>query len=115
MNVELETAGDVEALDGRSADEVAALVSEALANAARHAGATRIRGAVAVEAGAVRIDVTDDGRGFPFHGRYELAQLVADGHAPWSLRERVTALGGELAIESSPRGARVEILLPRAS
>jgi signal transduction histidine kinase len=86
-----------------------ALVAEALTNAARHAGATRIRGAVAVEETAVRIDVADDGRGFPMHGRLD------SGHAPWSLRERVTALGGELAIESSPRGARVEIRLPGAS
>jgi signal transduction histidine kinase len=63
----------------------------------------------------VRINVADDGRGFPFHGRYALPRLVAEGHAPWSLTERVTALGGELAIESSPRGARIEIRLPGAS
>jgi len=104
--VELETSGDLDALDVRRADDVVALVSEALANAARHAGATRIRGAVAVEEGRVRVDVVDDGRGFPVHGRLD------SGQAPWSLRERVTALGGELAIESSPRGARVEIRLP---
>lgn len=107
--VELNTSGDVDALDVRRTDDVVALVAEALTNAARHAGATRIRGAVAVENTEVRIDVADDGRGFPIHGRLDSAQ------APWSLRERVTALGGELAIESSPRGARVAMRLPRAS
>ena len=107
--VELELSGDLDALDVRRADDVVALVAEALTNAARHSGASRIRGAVAVEDGAVRIDVVDDGHGFPIHGRLD------SSHAPWSLKERVTALGGELAIESSPRGARVAIRLPEAS
>jgi signal transduction histidine kinase len=107
--VELDLSGDIDALDVRRADDVVALVAEALTNAARHSGASRIRGAVAVEDGAVRIDVVDDGHGFPIHGRLD------SSHAPWSLKERVTALGGELAIESSPRGARVAIRLPEAS
>ena len=107
--VELDLSGDVDALDVRRTDDVVALVAEALTNAARHAGATRIRGAVAVKDGSVCVDVVDDGRGFPIHGRLD------SDHAPWSLRERVTALGGELAIESSPGGARVEIRLPGAS
>ncbi|HJQ39735.1 MAG TPA: ATP-binding protein [Thermoanaerobaculia bacterium] len=104
--VQLETSGDVDALDMRRADDVAALVTEALTNAARHAGAKCIRATVAVEDSRVRVDVVDDGHGFPVHGRLDSA------HLPWSLRERVTAIGGELAIESSPRGARVEIRLP---
>lgn len=104
--VKLDTSGDVDALDARRADDVMALVAEALTNAARHAGATTIRTTVATEEGAVRVDVVDDGRGFPSHGR------LSSDDAPWSLRERVTAIGGELAIESSPRGARVEIRLP---
>lgn len=107
--VELQTSGDVDALDVRRADDVVALVAEALTNAARHADAKRIRSSVAVEKDRLCVDVVDDGRGFPVHGRLDPA------HAPWSLRERVTALGGELAIDSSPRGARIEIRLPAAS
>lgn len=113
--IDFEASREVDAVPVRLADDVVALATEALTNAARHAGATRIRGLAAIEEEVVRIDVDDDGHGFPFHGRYDLAQLVASGHAPWSLRERVTALGGDLAIESSPRGARVNIRLPRAS
>ncbi len=112
--VDLEVSRDVDMVEVRLADDVIALVTEALTNAARHAGATRIRGAVAVEGKFVRVEIEDDGHGFPFHGRHELAQLVAGGHAPWSLQERVTALNGELVIESSPRGARVEMRLPGA-
>jgi signal transduction histidine kinase len=113
--VDFEASREVEAVQVPLADDVVALVAEALTNAARHAGATRIRGSAAVAEEMVSVDVEDDGRGFPFHGRYELAQLVAGGHGPWSLKERVTALGGDLAIESSPRGTRVEIRLPAAS
>jgi signal transduction histidine kinase len=112
--IDFEAAGDLDSVPARLADDVFALAAEALTNAARHAGARRIRGEAALEAESVRIGVEDDGRGFPFQGRYELAQLLAGGHAPWSLKERVTALGGELAIESSPRGARVEIRIPIA-
>ncbi|MCU1348775.1 MAG: multi-sensor signal transduction histidine kinase, partial [Acidobacteria bacterium] len=115
VSVDLEVSREVDAVPIPLADDVVALVAEALTNAARHAGATRIRALTALAGEVVRVDIQDDGRGFPFHGRYELAQLVADGLGPWSLKERVTALGGELAIDSSPRGARVEIRLPAAS
>jgi signal transduction histidine kinase len=113
--VEFEVSREVEAIPVPLADEVVALVAETLTNAARHAGAMRIRGSAHVAGEVMRIDVEDDGRGFPFQGRYELAQLVAEGLGPWSLKERVTALGGALAIDSSPRGARVAIRLPAPS
>jgi signal transduction histidine kinase len=95
--------------------DIAAIVAEGLTNAAKHAGATRIEASVSVDGDGVRVDVIDDGRGFPFHGRYELPQLVAEQRGPWSLKERVSSLGGELAIDSSSRGSRVEVRLPRAS
>lgn len=113
--IDFEASREVDAIPARLADDVVALVTEALTNAARHAGATRIHGEVAREGEAVCINVEDNGHGFPFEGRYDLAQLIASGNAPWSLQERITALGGELTIESSPRGARVNIRLPVAS
>jgi signal transduction histidine kinase len=61
---------------------------------------------------AVRIIVSNDGRGFPFRGRYDHAQLVASDAGPISLRDRVQALAGTLAIESMPTGSRVEISVP---
>ncbi|HYC58413.1 MAG TPA: histidine kinase [Thermoanaerobaculia bacterium] len=115
VGIEFDASRELDAIEIGLADEVVALVAEALTNAARHAGATQIRGAVAVQEEMVRVDVQDNGRGFPFHGRHELRQLVASGHGPWSLKERVTALGGDLAIESSADGARVEIRLRATS
>jgi signal transduction histidine kinase len=61
---------------------------------------------------SVRIVVSNDGRGFPFRGRYDHAQLVASNAGPASLRDRVEALAGTLAIESMPTGSRVEITVP---
>lgn len=111
-NVRIEIDADVDGLPDAQSVEVAALVTEALTNAAKHARANRICAVVRLEDAGVRIDVEDDGRGFPFHGRYELPQLVADQRGPWSLKERVSALGGELVIESTSCGARVEVRLP---
>jgi signal transduction histidine kinase len=113
--IDFEASSALDAVDDRLAGDVVALAAEALTNAARHAGASRIRGAATVEGETVRVDVEDDGHGFPFHGRHDLAQLSVTGHVPWSLKERVTALGGELIIESSPHGTHVEIRLPAAS
>jgi signal transduction histidine kinase len=56
--------------------------------------------------------VSDDGRGFPFRGRLEHDELVSANVGPLSLRERVVAAGGTLAVESGPSGSRVEIVLP---
>jgi signal transduction histidine kinase len=65
--------------------------------------------------GEVRIEVEDDGRGFPFHGRFALAELVAQKRGPWSLKERVVSLHGAMTIDSSDTGSRIDIRLPVAS
>jgi signal transduction histidine kinase len=92
--------------------EVYALVNEAVANAARHAGAKRVAVAVDVEDDAVRIDVADDGSGFPFRGRHDLASLIAGGLGPVTLKERVSSCGGSMVIDSSDAGARLEMRIP---
>jgi signal transduction histidine kinase len=60
----------------------------------------------------VRIVVADDGCGFPFHGRYDLAALIAHELGPVSLRERVDSLHGDLVLTSRPSGSRLEVTLP---
>jgi signal transduction histidine kinase len=97
------------------ATEVCNLVAESLTNAARHAAAGRVVARVTSAGGEVRIEVEDDGRGFPFHGRFELAELVAQKRGPWSLKERVVSLHGAMRIDSSDTGSRIDIRLPVAS
>ena len=91
---------------GRRRSTLAArIVSEALANADAHAGASAVESDFA--AGDERLDVTvsDDGHGFDPAG----APGVEDGHLGLTvMRERARGHGGECAITSSPdTGTRV--------
>src|SRR5437764_11177818 len=88
------------------------MIHEAVINALKHAHPSRV--SVDVQAGdarQVRILVADDGHGFPFIGRLDHDALVQSAAGPQSLRDRVVALGGRMAVESGPGGACVEILL----
>ena len=92
--------------------EVYRLVQEASVNAARHGKATEVRVSLGVRDGWLDITIADDGSGFPFQGRLDHDALAAQHLGPRTLRERVTALGGTLALESGASGARLEVRLP---
>ncbi len=89
------------------------VVQEATVNALKHAQPSRVSVEVvhAPPAG-LRVTVTNDGRGFPFRGRLEHDDLVAANAGPVSLRERLAAVHGTLAIESTATGSRLEMALP---
>jgi signal transduction histidine kinase len=97
-------------LDGRLAQpaEIAAyyVVSEALANAAKHSRATVVRIRVAALEDTLRVDISDDGiGGANFDGGSGLIGLV----------DRVEASGGRFSIESAPgAGTTIAIELPLA-
>jgi signal transduction histidine kinase len=88
------------------------LIHEALVNAARHARASAIQLAILREAHQISIAVADDGKGFPFSGRYTLAELTSAQIGPRTLRERVAALGGSLLLETGEGGSRVRLTVP---
>jgi signal transduction histidine kinase len=116
LRVELDTGGLARSVPERLGREVYHLVREALVNAARHGEAASVQVRVAQSAGSeVAITVTDDGRGFPFQGRYADGDLAELNLGPKSLRERVAALRGSLVVESSSTGASVGIVLPNPS
>ena len=100
------------AIPGTLGDEVYRLVQEALTNVARHAGATIACVELEMIRDGVCLTVTDDGRGFPFRGRYDLAMLTKRQIGPVSLKERVASLYGELVLTTTPAGSCVEISLP---
>ena len=89
------------------------MVRESLANAARHGGAAHVEVEIAAAGDGLAVRVTDDGRGFPFSGRYDLAELERRDMGPRTMRARIAALGGDLVIESSNQGSRLEMKLPR--
>jgi signal transduction histidine kinase len=94
-----------------AAVEVAAyrIAQEAVTNAARHAGARNctVRISPDEEAGVLRLEVTDDGRGIP------VDRSAGIGLA--SMRERAAELGGACTVEAaSSDGTRVVAVLPLA-
>jgi signal transduction histidine kinase len=86
--------------------EIAAyyMVSEALTNTARHAGATAVTVTVVTGEGMLRVSVRDDGRGGAAMGR---------GSGLVGLKDRVEALGGRITLHSPPgTGTALEIRVP---
>lgn len=90
------------------------MCQEATINALKHAHPSRVSISVAASDADVRLTVVDDGRGFPFSGRFDHDALVEEDLGPVTLRERAASMNGRLAVESGSRGSRVEITLPRS-
>ena len=83
-------------------------VQEALTNVLKHAGATRVRLAVAQREDRLEAIIEDDGQGGP-------NALAGSGHGLVGMRERVATLGGSLETGMRPEGGfRVSIVLPLA-
>jgi signal transduction histidine kinase len=92
--------------------EIYHIAREAMVNAARHGKATQVRAEIRAAADPVSIVVADNGCGFPYAGRFTHHELDELGLGPRTLRARVKALAGELVLQSSGAGARLEIALP---
>ena len=104
--IRLET--PVERLVLPAAVESAALriVQEAVANVRRHAAASDCLIVIAVEAQALRVTVSDDGRG--------IAPAAHRGVGLRSMAERAAEVGGELSIARATPGTVVSARLPLA-
>lgn len=88
------------------------MVHEAVVNALKHGAPSRVSVTLESHRDGLRVVVADDGRGFPFVGVYDHATLVQRNIGPVSLRERVASLGGQVSVESTAAGSKVEIHLP---
>lgn len=94
--------------------ELARIVQEGLVNIRKHSGAKE--GLVRLSDTEVNwmVTIEDNGRGFPFSGKWSLTDPQGPGKAPTVILERVRLIDGELTIESTPgRGARLEIRVPK--
>lgn len=110
--VDLEIDPAVHLVDDDMKPEIYSIVNEAVSNAVRHGKARNVRGSIRARGGAVEIQIVDDGRGFPFEGEFDLAELVEMKRGPVTLKERITSLGGNLRIRSGSNGVSLNILLP---
>jgi signal transduction histidine kinase len=96
------------------ADHVYRIVQEGLNNVGRHARAGVARVDLSVKSDRIDLLIADDGAGFPFQGTFDLAKLTAAGIGPRSLKDRVSALRGELVLVSNPAGSQLRISVPVA-
>ena len=94
--------------------ELTRIVQEALVNVRKHSRARQVLVRLGAKGGTWRVEVEDDGRGFPFSGRLSHSELDNIGRGPLVIKERVRLIEGELTIESNPgQGSRLEITVPQ--
>jgi two-component system, NarL family, sensor histidine kinase DegS len=85
-------------------------VQEGLVNVRKHSGARDALVRFSEDNSFWHLMLEDNGRGFPFTGKFSQAELEQVGKGPLVIRERVRLIDGELTIESNPgRGARLEV------
>ncbi|MDX6743895.1 sensor histidine kinase [Actinocorallia sp. A-T 12471] len=90
------TGGELTELPAAVEVAVFRITGEALSNVARHSGAERCTVRLESEEGAVRVEVSDDGRGVP--------ERAVVGVGLVAMRERAEELGGRCAIAPRPGG-----------
>lgn len=110
--VELVTTGDAQGLHPEVEVTMLRVVQEALANVAKHAGASRVGVTLSYMGDVVTVDVRDDGAGFQ-PGAGVNGAGIDPGFGLTAMRRRMERLAGTLEIESEPgRGTAVSATLP---
>ena len=114
---EVETTGDARVLHPEVEVTLLRVAQEALANVAKHAGASRAGVTLSYMEDVVSLDVRDDGAGFvppaaPTTGA-RTGSPAGGGFGLIAMRQRVSRLAGQLEIESEPgSGTAVSASLP---
>jgi signal transduction histidine kinase len=104
---EFRATGDVRVPDPAVAHHLYRIAQEAVSNAARHSGASRIALELRGSTGELILQVEDDGAGLP-------SELLAGGMGLRTMAYRARILNGEIAFKSRPGGGtRVTCRAPR--
>lgn len=111
INIRLTAFGGVEALGNAKRTVLYRVAQEALTNVARHAQATQVSVSISDNDGAIRMEITDNGKSFQVE-----KTLLARNNKRLGLvgmKERVEMVGGTLTIESAPdKGTTVRAEIP---
>jgi signal transduction histidine kinase len=111
VGVEVQVDGDTAGLAPPVAATLYRVAEEAVDNAVSHGEARNVLVRLAVESTRVRLEVTDDGRGFALPARTE----QRPGTGLFVMQERAALLDGCVRVESTPgRGTRISAELPLA-
>jgi len=113
---EVETTGEARILHPEVEVTLLRVAQEALANVAKHAGASRAGVTLSYMEDVVSLDVRDDGAGFAVaegNGHLNREDPASGGFGLIAMRQRVIRLAGHLEIESEPgAGTAVSASLP---
>ena len=102
MDLDLDLTSDIQVSASRR-EALVRIACEAVTNAARHSGASRVNLGLEREGSGVRLRVSDKGHGFD-------TAAPGGGFGLTSMRERAHSVGGELLVTSAPgRGSQVEV------
>jgi signal transduction histidine kinase len=108
LNVDVEVAEQAPPLPAAVHLAAYRIIQESLTNVARHAGKARVTVRVTYDDANVHVEIDDDGRA-PFPG----ASAIGTGSGITGMRERATALGGDLSAGFRRGGGfRVSARLP---
>ena len=88
------------------------IVQESLTNIHRHSGSTTAQIRVTHTPGEIRLEVRDQGKGFPAEISSICSTPVRPGVGIQGMRERVRQLGGQFDIHSESEGTAVTVVLP---
>jgi signal transduction histidine kinase len=79
---------------------------EALNNCAKYSGCSVVDASLVHSAGMLRMEITDNGRGFDQH-------TVKNGNGLFNMRSRAEALNGQFSLQTVPgNGTRIQLSLP---
>ena len=94
--------------------EMLRIVQEGLVNVRKHSKARHALVRLSSSPSQWSLTLEDDGKGFPFSGRFTQDELEQMGKGPMIIKERVRLIAGSLTVESNPGvGTRLEIRVPR--
>jgi signal transduction histidine kinase len=112
VRAEVSVTGAARRIDSWQEHHLLRIGLEALTNALKHSGASRVDIELGFLNDATRLVVRDDGRGFPPAG----ADMPGGHFGLQGIRERVDKLGGLLTLENPPGGGlELAVLVPNRS
>lgn len=111
LKIQMTAFGGVEALGSAKRTVLFRVAQEALTNVARHAHATQVRMSVTEISGAIRMEISDNGKSF--HVGKALSARTSTRLGLIGMKERIEMVGGKLAIDSAPgKGTTVRAEIP---
>jgi signal transduction histidine kinase/ligand-binding sensor domain-containing protein len=110
VDVDVDVSGPRTTLAEEAEQQLLRIAQEAVTNVLKHAGASKIRVKLDLEARRLFLRIVDNGRGFEQQDAFS----SQDGHFGLiGMRERAERLGGELRLASQPGGGtEVEVKVP---